>query len=116
MLVKITDYSFGRVKVGNELYTNDIILYRGEVTSWWREDGHVVKLKDIEQIMANKPSYIVIGTGYYGAMKVSDEVVRKSDELGINLIIRKSEEACNSYNNLIDQGYEDVVLAIHLTC
>ena len=116
MSLVVTDYSFGRIKVGDKVYTNDIILYRETVTSWWRQEGHLVRLIDLEKVIDDNPSHLIIGTGFYGAMKVSDEVEQKSKEHEINLIIRKSEEACKLYNNLINQGHKDVVLAIHLTC
>ena len=114
MLIK--SYDFGRIEIDNKGYTSDVIIYDDHVNStWWRKEGHYLQMEDIEEILNVKPDIIIIGTGKYGTMKISNEVKNELDSRGIEAICANTDEACKRHNEMSDSS-KKVVTALHLTC
>ena len=62
------------LKIGGTQYYNDLKIIDGQVRArWWRDQGHRLQTEDIYDILAAKPKILVIGTGYAGNLRVSDE-------------------------------------------
>jgi len=111
----IDSYSFGEIVVDGTKYTQDIIVFPDRVDdSWWREEGHAVSVKDIESIVEEKPDVLIVGTGYYGLVKVGAEVKNYLRRLGIRLVVKRTERACQIFNEL--SSSMRVIAALHLTC
>lgn len=111
----IDSYEFGKIVVDGRVFRSDIILDAVSVhADWWRKEGHALCLEDLDEILKRDPEVLIVGTGYSGLVKVKSEVVRKLESLGIELIIKKTEEACREYNKRV--AAEGVVAALHLTC
>jgi len=49
-------------------------------------------------------------------MEVENEVKKKANNLGIELVSKNTGDACNYYNNLSENEKKKTVLALHLTC
>lgn len=112
----IDSYNFGEIVIDGRRYFRDLILFPERVESgWWRREGHNLSVEDLEEVLKEKPEILIVGTGYAGLMKVSKEVRDRVKALGIELIVQRTEEACRTYNNLIQSGRK-VVAALHLTC
>jgi hypothetical protein len=109
----IEHYSFGEIVIDGNKYSNDLIVFKDKVKSWWRKEGHLLHLEDIEEIIKEKPEILIVGTGSYGVMKVEESVKEFLKEKGIKLVEKNSKEACDEFNKLKNKN---VVLAIHLTC
>ena len=73
----IDSYSFGSIQIDGKGYAMDVILMGGDVKSpWWREaGGHVYAVEDFEDLLAAAPEVVVLGTGYFGRVKVLDETL-----------------------------------------
>lgn len=111
----IESYSFGQIKIGGKLYTSDVIIFPGRVYDlWWRKEGHQLIVDDLKDVWQAEPEMLVVGTGYYGLMKVSKEVNEYVTARKIELSVEKTKEACQTYNRLISA--KRVVAALHLTC
>ncbi len=111
----IESYSFGQIIINGEKYTSDLIIYKDQVDKdWWRKEGHYLYLEDIQNIIKEKPEIIIVGTGYYGLMKVDPALIEYCNSQGIGLIIKKTTEACSEYNKLAEN--KKVIAALHLTC
>lgn len=111
----IGSYSFGRMEIEGQAYTSDLILFPDKIKdSWWRETGHILSLKDIQEVFQEAPEVIVIGTGFYGIMKVEEEVKEAAQSKGITLIIEKTENAVQRYNEIASK--KKTIGAFHLTC
>jgi hypothetical protein len=111
----IDSYDFGNIKVDGQGYHSDIIIFPNHVKSdWWRKDGHLLQIEDLEDVLNEKPNTIIIGTGAYGVMKVPESVIKHLKDKNINVIIQKTYEAVKTYNNSPLKG--KVVAALHLTC
>lgn len=111
----IEDYSFGRMVVDGKKYTSDLIIFPDRIIdSWWRQTGHRLILKDIEDVFNEEVEVLVIGTGFYGIMKVEEEVEEYAKSKGIKLIVEKTKKAAESFNLASPQ--KKTIGAFHLTC
>jgi hypothetical protein len=112
---QVESYKFGHIVVDGEKYTNDLILLPdGVLPSWWREHGHELSPKDLENVFAADPDVLVIGTGAHGVMKVLPETRRATREAGIELRIAETDTAWQLYNDLRER--RRTAGAFHLTC
>ncbi len=114
--MEVNEYSFGRIVIEGKVYKSDVIVGRDFLKDgWWRKEGHRVQIEDIDDIVNYRPEVVVFGTGAYGAVRVDREVVEKLKEMGVEVIIDKTEKAVKIYNKLLKEG-KKVLLAAHLTC
>lgn len=114
--MKIKSYEFGRIEIDGKVYTSDVIIYDAHVdSSWWRKEGHYLQIEDIEEILKVKPDIIIIGTGKFDTMKVSNEVRKELESRGIEFMYANTDGACNRHNEISGSG-KKVVTALHLTC
>jgi len=112
----IDSYSFGRIVVNGKRYTNDIIIFPNRIKdNWWRKIGHRIDIEDLKEVILEKPEILVIGTGYFGFVKVPAEVKEYVKGKGIELITQSTKDACNTFNGLVKSG-KKVVVALHLAC
>lgn len=114
--MKIQSYRFGYIEIDGKPYHNDIKLVgKGVVPNWWRTKGHLVELKDVKDLLNADAEICVFGTGAYGSMRVSEDVKSEFRTRGINVLIEKTESACDTYNKLFLDG-KRLVGGFHLSC
>lgn len=116
--MRIQGYSFGRLRVGGREYSRDLIIGNEGVLveNWWRREGHRLQLDDIREVVERyKPSMIVVGSGYYGYVKVDEEVISYAGRQGISLVVKPTSEAVAAFNEAVEKGIR-VLGAFHLTC
>jgi len=114
----IDSYEFGVIVIDGNRYTSDVIILSEKVIDdWWRKEGHKLHLEDLEKILEHesKPEVLVVGTGYYGFVKVSPEINNALKSRGIEFIAQPSENACQTFNQLL-KSKRRVAGAFHLTC
>ena len=115
-MAQLTGYSFGRVKVDGRTMTRDLILLGDEILSpWIRKEGHRLHIADLKWVLDRRPDVLIVGTGTFGALRVSSEVVDILGEGGIELLSVKTEEAIAVYNHRVNRG-DRVACCLHLTC
>ena len=114
--MRISDYEFGRIAVADKTYTSDVIVAPEQVIdSWWRKEGHILQIEDLDDIVNTKPDILNIGTGYYGRMQVPDETKQYLEEQGIKVLQAKTRDAVTEFNKL-QKEYACIVAALHLSC
>ena len=112
----IESYDFGSITIGGRRYTSDVIVLPDRVIDgWWRREGHAVCLEDLEEALKAEPEVLVIGTGYYGLVRVPDDVKRALRERGVEVVVEPTRRACEVFNKLLSERRR-VVAALHLTC
>lgn len=112
----IDSYDFGRIRIDGKEYTSDVLVFPGEVrANWWRRSGHELCLEDLKEALKEGPKVLVVGTGYSGLMKVSEELREELRRRGIRILVMETKAACEKFNELLANG-EKVVAALHLTC
>ena len=113
----IDSYSFGSIQIDGRDYSRDVILLGDEVKGpWWREaGGHVYAVQDFEELLAAAPDVVVLGTGYFGRVKVLDETLTALAEAGSEIVVERTGGAVECFNRFTDEG-RDVAAVLHLTC
>jgi hypothetical protein len=112
----IGSYQFGRIDVDGHAYTSDVIITPERVLdTWWRQEGHNLAVADLAAVVAAKPDIVVVGTGYFGRMAVSEEARRYLETQGVRMRVAHTRQAIQDFNHLQDQQTR-VVAALHLTC
>jgi len=112
----IDSFSFGKISVSGQKYTNDLIIFPNKIfDNWWREQGHQLDKTDLDRVIEEKPETLVIGSGVNGKMNVPKETIDYLDKHEIKPIIEKTPAACKTYNKLVEEG-KDAAAALHLTC
>ncbi len=114
--MKIDSYSFGRIVIEGRIYMSDVIVYPDRVdASWWRKEGHRLQPDDIAEALNEHPDVLIIGTGFAGVMRVSQEVLAYIASQGIEARVARTAKAVELYNDL--QGKKKhVIAALHVTC
>jgi hypothetical protein len=114
--VNIGAYRFGRLDIDGHAYRSDVIITPERVVdAWRRKEGHTLAVADLADIVAAKPDIVVVGTGYFGRMAVSDEARHFLERHGIRLHEARTRQAVQDFNHLREQ-HARVVAALHLTC
>jgi hypothetical protein len=111
----ITHYDFGKFVIDGKTYESNIKLIDKKIKQCRHFDGHVIEISDFVDLVSFQPTHLVIGTGAYGVIKVSKEIIDSIESRGIKLIIEKTADACKKYNELLVQG-KKVVALLHNTC
>jgi hypothetical protein len=113
--MKIEHYSFGKIVIDGKTYTSDLIIYPDRIDpSWWRKEGHLLQIDDLSDVLKENPDLIIIGTGYSGVMRVSEDVIKFLKSKKINVIIEKTSEAVITYNK--SPKTKKIIACLHLTC
>lgn len=111
----IDAYDFGRIVIDGITFTSDVIISSDRVRDeWWRKDGHLLHIEDVESIVKEGPEVLIVGTGKYGVMKVLPQTREYIESKGITLIVEPTAQACKVYNKISRQ--KKAIAALHLTC
>lgn len=114
----IDSYDFGTIVINGKTYRSDVIIFPDRVSSgWWRKHGHHLYVEDLNEVLNAKPQpeILVVGTGYSGLMKVSNDVEESLKSRRIEIIAQPTMQACQTFDRLLKSGRR-VVAAFHLTC
>jgi hypothetical protein len=112
----IESYSFGSMTITGQSHRNDLKIIDDKIVgNWWRREGHALYAQDIDDILYASVETLVVGTGAYGGMKVTEEAAQAIEGQGINLVAVPTKEAVSIFNSLHAQG-KKVAGAFHLTC
>ena len=112
----IGSYHFGTIEIDGEVYSADVIVTPERVVDTWRrKQGHYLAVEDVGDIVAAAPEVLVVGTGYFGRMAVSEEVRRHLQARGVRLHVARTGQAVEDFNRLQAENAR-VVAALHLTC
>lgn len=114
--MKIQSYRFGFIQINGKDYRNDVKLIGEKVVpEWWRSQGHLVQVKDVQDLLNADAEICIFGTGAYGSMRVSDSVRSEFQDRGVEVLLQKTESACDTYSRLLQDG-KMVVAGLHLSC
>lgn len=119
----IEEFSWGRFTINGLIHSEtgegvgkDICMINGQVSAWTARKGHRLKPKMVRCVLDEDIDTLVIGNGVNGAIKVLKKTQKLIKDNGIQkLIIRKTPDACQVYNQLAQEG-ERVALLAHGTC
>lgn len=110
----IQSCSFGSIVINSKSF-GDIKMIGNKIIPWHHIEHHAVVEQDMFEIFDSKPDAVVIGTGFSGLVDVKEDVVNMAKEKNIELIILKTKEACEAYNDLL-KNKKKVAAIMHSTC
>ena len=114
--MKIDNYEFGKIVINGKEYSNDVIIFPDHVKGdWWRDEGHVFSVKDLEEAFNAEPEILILGIGHDGMVNVKDEVMEHCNKKNIQTVVEKTGKAVETFNKLSGED-KKVVAALHLTC
>jgi hypothetical protein len=112
----IEEFPFGSMKIAGQVYQGDLKIIEGQVVAhWWRRQGHVLDVADVDDILAAHPAFLVVGTGHSGRMRVTEALRQAAQTARIELIAESTAPAVTTVNRLHAAG-KRVAGAFHLTC
>lgn len=112
---KIESYRFGQIVIDGQSYDQDVIILPDGVRGgWWRREGHVLHVEDLDAVFEAGPEVLVVGQGANGRMRVTRGTEQALRDAGIEVVILNSHDAVDRYNEL--RGEREVAAALHLTC
>ena len=116
---RITEISWGSVKVEDQARYKDAKLYPGGSREWnWRETGtnHTpgVQPADVLELLENGAEVIVLSTGHNGRLQVQSETINMLKEKDIPVHVLPTDQAVKKYNEL--RTRKAVGALIHSTC
>lgn len=112
----IESYKFGQMTIDGTVYKSDLFIHRGRVNdNWWRKEGHLLCMDDLDAILKFPPQALLVGTGASGMMKVPDDVIKDLEYIGVETVAMKTGEAWHIYNRLYKEN-SNISGAFHLTC
>ena len=112
----ITEYSFGKIRVKGTWYNSDILIHQGDVIAdWWRKDGHLCDVADLDLVLKAPPDIFILGKGNPGLMKATDNLQAYLKQRNIKLIEQPTREAAITFNRLFSQR-QNIAAGFHLTC
>jgi hypothetical protein len=125
--MKIDSYEFGKMVIDGKEYTKDLIIYNDMIIEDWRRSkGHLLKPEDLEPLWhfigdhKGTIKVLIVGTGYDGLMKLSDEDGQSMFEYQPMQVVTASKTAIavKQFNEFIEEGGDpyEVAGAFHLTC
>ncbi len=113
----IDAYRFGHMVIDKIPYDQDVVILPDRVQSnWWRQEGHHLRLDDIQKELETvHPNTLVVGTGKFGMMKVDQALKDYLAEQGTQLFAEPTGKAVKMYNRIL-LNEAKLIGAFHLTC
>ena len=113
--MQITGYSFGNLIIDEEKYQHDLVIISDQIARkrWWRKEGHILHLADIEEYLNSDIKILLIGRGFSSRLKIDQQLQIYLLQKNIVLQALSTPDACQRYNEL---DHEKVLACFHLTC
>lgn len=112
--MRLGGYRFGKIEVDGVPHYEDLWICAGRLSRWWRKEGHRVHPEDLREVLELSPEALIIGTGFAGMVRVTQEVRDLLFSKGIELFVLPTKEAVDLYNRLAQK--KRVAVLLHLTC
>ena len=110
--MKINSTSFRSITIDNKTYKHDVWIFVDK-TIKERNRNHEFTLEEFNIITKGNPEILIIGTGQYGVVKISEEVIKAAKEKNIELIYNKTPTTIKKFNDL---KHKKIAAAFHTTC
>ena len=114
--MRVDEYEFGRIVIDGRRYESDLIVSGGRIRK--RKKGGSRKLRSRyghtplseHEELPWECRTMVVGTGFHGAMPVTEGVMAEAERRGVSLLELPTTQALQHLND------ENTSLVLHLTC
>jgi hypothetical protein len=81
--IPIDSYRFGQIVVNGQAHHKDVIILPDRVVGgWWRKEGHLLSLDDLQAVIEAAPEVLVVGQGQTGAASGEHRADRPAHRAG----------------------------------
>lgn len=113
----IDQYEFGRIRIDGHDERADLTLSPACIRpGWWRKEGRVLAIEDLDDLLAGHPRTLVVGTGAFGRLHPEAGLDRVLHERAVKMEAMPTADAVVRINGLLERGEASWVAALHLTC
>jgi hypothetical protein len=113
-MARIDHYEFGRIVVDGRAETRDLIILPNRVVrNWWRQNGHALMVDDLDEVLEELPSHLVVGTGADGRMRPDPGTIQHLQQRGVTVEALPTGQAVRRFAELDPAS---TAAALHLTC
>ena len=120
MLPHIQNTEFGSITVDDEMLDYDIVIrLSGKVKKRKKKlskeqygTSHIVSLAEAEHIFDDGAERLIVGSGQYGNVKLSEEAARYFEEEGCSVDLHPTPEAIRVWN----EAEGKTIGMFHVTC
>jgi hypothetical protein len=113
-MARLEDYRFGRITVDGREHTRDVIVLPDRVVpDWWRREGHSLAIEDLDEVLDELPTRLVLGVGAHGRLHPDPAVIAELERRGVTVECLPTDAAVRRYGELDER---DTAAALHLTC
>lgn len=113
--MEFKEAEFGRLVFGGKEFREDIVVSNGDAYPRGpREDNHIITLEELKRYLTEDTRKVIVGTGFMGVLKLSNEARAFLTKKGIELVEVSSPEAVETYN--LEKDKKRVLAIIHSTC
>ncbi len=118
--IRIDSTRFGSITINGEKYDHDVLIRccgdvkkrKKKLSKQVSGTSHLLSREEAEHIYEDGMEILVIGTGQYGALRLSKEAEDFFRENSVTVILQKTPEAIDTFNK---RGEKTAGL-FHVTC
>ncbi len=111
---------FGSITVAGEVYDHDIVIRLGgqvkkrkkKLSKEQSGTSHIVSLDEAKDIFDEGAERLIVGTGQYGALKLSEEAERYFKDNGCSVELHPTPQAVQAWN----EAEGKTIGMFHVTC
>lgn len=120
--VKIKDTTFGSITIGDKTYQHDVVIgLDGQVRKRKKKlskrvfgTSHQVSLDEIKDVYAQGARRLVVGTGQYDQLRLSEEAETYLASRDCDAILLPTPKAMDKWNKTKKRG--KIIALFHVTC
>jgi hypothetical protein len=112
--------SFGAITIDGRRYPHDVLIRldgtvekrKKKLSKRLYGTSHTISRDEAEFVYEPGAAVLVVGTGQYDQVRLSDEAKQYLDDQGVALVMRATPEAVRAWNDLQDKA----IALFHVTC
>lgn len=116
----VVETEFGKITVNGKTYNQDILIdingilsARTNISLTYYGNHHTICREEVKDLIeSQKPEYLIIGTGQFGACRLEESIPKICERNKIKLIIKKTPEAVKEFNSINGKK----LALFHVTC
>ena len=114
--MEVAEVSFGKIVIDGRTFTEDIVISKGKIEFRKKSVSRMMKHEyghtplTVHENIPWDCGTLIVGTGMYGSLPVTDDVFKKAEQLGVKLVLKKTKDAAKSLND------PDTNFVLHITC
>lgn len=119
MISKIEKYSFGSIKINNDIYSKDLWIINGKIKKRDKSiakskygTSHKISRKELKRVITEKTQRVIIGSGDSGLVSMTKMAMKYLEEKSIELKVYRTGELAKMKMEI--SGEDSGI--IHLTC